>query len=345
MDGRKSVIHNESMSPRSLITDMSSPVTTNTHVLPRHRKRKPNIAIPPPLNLESIEEERGLSDYDCGYLDLGAETPSTPIFMQNQAPLHIPRRRSFRRASPVPTNRLNKYADAVDRDCGIWYATCAMCYAIFRFECWTSIDYSFEYAVLPCRTLCCGKIFCTEHLADVRNLCWVYVLFLNLFNSGYMDLKQKVDVLIVKTLAHLQVVHFHLHRQLNVPDAISLLRLSILLLQLLSGHIRVTHWGVCETILKWHLHHRPRHLHIPPVSIIRRQRSPPKDRRQMISIIFTIHFQMKESLRDGEWQAALLAFCFFWCFCTSSGHENDSVHFIFSIPFSLYIIIRFCICR
>ncbi|KAF8891567.1 hypothetical protein CPB84DRAFT_1783966 [Gymnopilus junonius] len=27
---------------------------------------------------------------------------------------------------------------------------------------------SFEYAVVPCRTLCCGKIFCTEHLADVR---------------------------------------------------------------------------------------------------------------------------------------------------------------------------------
>jgi len=27
---------------------------------------------------------------------------------------------------------------------------------------------SFEYAVRPCRTLCCGKIFCTEHLADVR---------------------------------------------------------------------------------------------------------------------------------------------------------------------------------
>jgi ABC-type Na+ efflux pump permease subunit len=26
--------------------------------------------------------------------------------------------------------------------------------------------YSFEYAVLPCRTLCCGKVFCTEHLAD-----------------------------------------------------------------------------------------------------------------------------------------------------------------------------------
>ncbi|KIM41150.1 hypothetical protein M413DRAFT_28215 [Hebeloma cylindrosporum] len=34
--------------------------------------------------------------------------------------------------------------DAVDRDCGI----------------------CFEYAVVPCRTLCCGKIFCTEHLAD-----------------------------------------------------------------------------------------------------------------------------------------------------------------------------------
>ena len=74
--------------------------------------------------------------------------------------------------------------------------------------------YSFEYAVVPCRTLCCGKIFCTEHLADVRNLSLLDVLFLNPFNSGYMDLKQKDAVLIAKTLAHLKVALFHLHRQL-----------------------------------------------------------------------------------------------------------------------------------
>lgn len=33
-----------------------------------------------------------------------------------------------------------------------------------------ALDVSFEFAVLPCRTLCCGKVFCTEHLADVRAL-------------------------------------------------------------------------------------------------------------------------------------------------------------------------------
>jgi len=93
-----------------------------------------------PGSSSSSEEDRGLSEY---YLDLGAETPNTTNFVQNLPPFHIPaRRRSFRRASPVSTNRLSKYA--VDRDCGI----------------------CFEYAVVPCRTLCCGKIFCTEHLAD-----------------------------------------------------------------------------------------------------------------------------------------------------------------------------------
>jgi hypothetical protein len=38
------------------------------------------------------------------------------------------------------------------------------------FKYWALDAYSFEYAVLPCRTLCCGKVFCTEHLADVRIL-------------------------------------------------------------------------------------------------------------------------------------------------------------------------------
>ena len=135
MDGRKSIFHNESVSPLSLMTHISS-VTPNTHILPRRRKWKFNIHPPPPLNLESIEEERGLSEYDCGYLDLGAETPNTSHshFMQNLVPFHIPaRRRTFRRASPVSMNRLSKYA--VDRDCGIWYAECA----IFWFWYWTQM--------------------------------------------------------------------------------------------------------------------------------------------------------------------------------------------------------------
>lgn len=176
MDGRKSVLHNESVSPRSLITDISSSVAPNPHILPRHRKWKSIFSppLPPPLNLGSIEEERELSEYDCGYLDLGAETPNTSNFMQNPAPFQIPaRRRSFRRASsPAATNRLSKYA--VDRDCGIWYAKCII--FVFPISMLNINAYSFEYAVLPCRTLCCGKIFCTEHLADVRTLSLAHVL-------------------------------------------------------------------------------------------------------------------------------------------------------------------------
>ena len=75
----------------------------------------------------------------------------------------------------------------------------------------------------------------------------VHVLFLNPVNSGYMDLKQKGDVLIAKTLAHLKAARFHLYRHLNVlprkPDEIALLRLSIHHPQhhLLSSRIRMTH--------------------------------------------------------------------------------------------------------
>ncbi|KAF8811012.1 hypothetical protein BYT27DRAFT_7090613 [Phlegmacium glaucopus] len=120
----------------------SSSVVRNT----RQRKWK---FIPPPLNLVSIEEERVLSEYDCGYLDLGAETPasvSTFNLLESSGLVenHIRARRPSLSSSPIAKNpnRFNKYA--AGRDCGI----------------------CFEYAVVPCRTLCCGKIFCTEHLAD-----------------------------------------------------------------------------------------------------------------------------------------------------------------------------------
>ena len=152
MDGRKSVFHNESVSPLSLMTDISS-VIPNTHVLPRHRKWKYNFYPPPPLNLESIEEERGLSEYDCGYLDLGAETPKSTISMQSSPPFHLPiRRRSFRRASPVSTNRLSKYA--VDRDCGIWYAECAI------------FDFPISMLNLVCTAL--NMLFCHVGLCAVE---------------------------------------------------------------------------------------------------------------------------------------------------------------------------------
>ncbi|KAF8157826.1 hypothetical protein B0H34DRAFT_797275 [Crassisporium funariophilum] len=122
--------------------------------------RKRTLPRPPRLNLGSIEEERGLSEYDCGYLDLGTESPasaSTPNLAENAAVIEqwaaggtaasrVPARRKSFRSSSFNKDRdrpagLKK--DAVDRDCGI----------------------CFEYAVVPCRTLCCGKIFCTEHLA------------------------------------------------------------------------------------------------------------------------------------------------------------------------------------
>ncbi|KAF9474287.1 hypothetical protein BDN70DRAFT_815964 [Pholiota conissans] len=120
-----------------------------------HALRK-RVTLPPRPNLGSIEEEPGASEYGC-VLDLGAETPSasSPNLVDNNAFVaqwaqagiavpHVPARRPSWKASSGKERSLKK--ESVDRDCGI----------------------CFEYAVIPCRTLCCGKIFCTEHLADVR---------------------------------------------------------------------------------------------------------------------------------------------------------------------------------
>ena len=128
-----------------------------------HRRKWKSLAS---LNLASIEEERG---YDCGYLDLGAETPvsasssssflESPGLVENWA---LRRPSSLLATSPI-TSRYKRYT--VDRDCGIWYVLLFLRFVAIE------LDYphhSFEYAVVPCRTLCCGKIFCTEHLADVR---------------------------------------------------------------------------------------------------------------------------------------------------------------------------------
>ncbi|KDR83217.1 hypothetical protein GALMADRAFT_239059 [Galerina marginata CBS 339.88] len=106
----------------------------------------------------SIEEESTGSEY---YLNLGAESTGacTPNLVENSAfveewaaagiavPRGPTRRPSWRSLSSMGKDRErsnNSKKDAVDRDCGI----------------------CFEYAVVPCRTLCCGKIFCTEHIAD-----------------------------------------------------------------------------------------------------------------------------------------------------------------------------------
>ncbi|PPR00546.1 hypothetical protein CVT26_009878 [Gymnopilus dilepis] len=107
----------------------------------------------------SIAEEATGSEY---YMDLGAESPmpGTPnpllkdkAFVEQWAAAGIAvprvpaRRSSWRSLSSIDKERerlKTSKKDTVDRDCGI----------------------CFEYAVRPCRTLCCGKIFCTEHLAD-----------------------------------------------------------------------------------------------------------------------------------------------------------------------------------
>ncbi|KAG2005625.1 hypothetical protein CC2G_002014 [Coprinopsis cinerea AmutBmut pab1-1] len=104
-----------------------------------------------------VEEE-----YDCGYLNLGAESPhstgSISPFSFNEdrppanwkpGPSASARRGSVNAGSGGNNNSNNggnqkKKTSGPDRDCGI----------------------CFEYAVKPLRTLCCGKIFCEQDLRD-----------------------------------------------------------------------------------------------------------------------------------------------------------------------------------
>lgn len=47
----------------------------------------------------------------------------------------------------------------------LWHLVCIHQCSVTRRS---LIPRSFEMAVVPCRTLCCGKLFCLEHLAEVR---------------------------------------------------------------------------------------------------------------------------------------------------------------------------------
>lgn len=129
--------------------------------------------------------------------------------------------------------------------------------------------HSFEYAVVPCRTLCCGKIFCTEHLGDVRLFCNNDGLPAHseqdLFISGYMDLKPRDDVLIAKALVHLKAAPFHsLHqREAGLTALLRLYQDTSTLPLPLSSSI-ITHWGAHKsTYFPKRLPKSPRQEKIP----------------------------------------------------------------------------------
>ncbi|KAF4617782.1 hypothetical protein D9613_006302 [Agrocybe pediades] len=149
------------MSPRHPKQPPPDALNTSYEMHLKSRSQNPTMRqrrIPPPLRLGSISEEDSSSEY---YMNLGAETPvsSTPNLVGNSAFVkqwaeagvavpRVPARRTSLRALSAKAKERERSSssrkDWVDRDCGI----------------------CFEYAVVPCRTLCCGKIFCTEHLAD-----------------------------------------------------------------------------------------------------------------------------------------------------------------------------------
>ncbi|TFK64886.1 hypothetical protein BDN72DRAFT_222762 [Pluteus cervinus] len=94
-----------------------------------------------------------LPEYDVLPLNLGAEDPedmATPVIGDENRLARVNTSVVVRRRSWSPkrwrsyTKSFNMVKDVVDMDCGI----------------------CFETAVLPCQTLCCGGLFCLEHIAD-----------------------------------------------------------------------------------------------------------------------------------------------------------------------------------
>ena len=102
------------------------PTSPTTYAHPISARKRPC-----PLVLGSIDED---SEYDCGILDLGAETPyiaHSPTLDEHnafvsqwaQAGVTAPRaplRRQLSRTSLARDRERTLKRDSVDRDCGIW---------------------------------------------------------------------------------------------------------------------------------------------------------------------------------------------------------------------------------
>jgi len=126
--------------------------------------------------LDSIAET---PEYEIAHLNLGAETPDSVFLPSDDEHDYWPRSGSTAHTS-APTRFTHPWRppsfsgrkprdlkkELVDRDCGIWYV-----FHHFLNPSWLNIaiTISFELSVLPCRTSCCGSIFCSEHISDVRN--------------------------------------------------------------------------------------------------------------------------------------------------------------------------------
>lgn len=125
------------------------------------------------------EEEE--SEYFTEELDLGAESdseteatasPMTDSTMSIATPssqrFWIEGASGSRRTRSLRSNSFAESRPArefIDRDCLIWSVLFAIARYLIRLN---SIEIcSFENAVKPCRTLCCGGLFCMEHISDV----------------------------------------------------------------------------------------------------------------------------------------------------------------------------------
>ncbi|KXN84039.1 hypothetical protein AN958_00528 [Leucoagaricus sp. SymC.cos] len=113
--------------------------------MPRARPNLPCLNIPHEDRVEEWLDRFGdtdsIDEHPEYMLNLGAESPTSNLSIDDAIPTPPPPV-FCRRSSSNP--KFPRRRDYVDRDCGI----------------------CFEYAVQPSRTLCCGMIFCYEHITD-----------------------------------------------------------------------------------------------------------------------------------------------------------------------------------
>ncbi|KAF8233467.1 hypothetical protein L208DRAFT_1435633 [Tricholoma matsutake] len=127
---------------------------SNSRLTTRRGQVLPSLSIPTSDFQSNIAET---PEYEIGNLNLGAETPETleddhyltiDSWARSGFPAHTsaPTRcgRTWRSSSSSLRNSRELRKEVVDRDCGI----------------------CFELSVVPCRTSCCGTIFCFEHISD-----------------------------------------------------------------------------------------------------------------------------------------------------------------------------------
>lgn len=132
---------------------MASSAPSVRSTKPRQRSSLPQLKLGSITELPELAPSRDVSPVDKH--SYGARSWSF------DASVTTARASSFQRKKRIISTGPVLKKENGNRECGIWYSrSLALLDSILILR-------SFEPAVNPRRTRCCGQIFCSEHLADV----------------------------------------------------------------------------------------------------------------------------------------------------------------------------------